>query len=370
MIRILHSVSNMDRGGVETMLMNYYRRIDRNEIQFDFLCNKSKPGAYDAEIEAMGGRIYRTPGLNPLKYGQYLKYMAQLFEAHPEYQIVEAHNGPFGVYALYAAKRNGIPKRIFHAHGAGVVKDKKLPLKLFCKRQIPKCANSFYACGTEAAKYYYGDACVAAGKVKIIPNAIDLKRFGFNAETRNKIRSQYGLTDAHIIGHAGRFSPQKNHDFLVKVFEEVAKRDEKAYLVLLGEGDLYQNVKEQITRRGLQDKVLMPGNVGNVFEWYQAFDCFVLPSVFEGLPVVGVEAQAADLPCLFSDRVTREIDLLESNRFLPIDSVEKWAEEILQSFTVRERKDNTEVIGKHHFDIDTESGNLVTEYKRLSEEQG
>lgn len=120
MIRILHSVSNMDRAGIETMLMNYYRHIDRSKIQFDFLCNKKKPGAYDAEIKEMGGNIYHTPGLNPAKYPSYLKCMKKIFEENPEYKIVEAHNGALGVYALHAAKVNHIPVRIFHAHGASI----------------------------------------------------------------------------------------------------------------------------------------------------------------------------------------------------------------------------------------------------------
>lgn len=137
MIRILHSVSNMDRAGIETMLMNYYRHIDRSKIQFDFLCNKKKPGAYDAEIKEMGGNIYHTPGLNPAKYPSYLKCMKKIFEENPEYKIVEAHNGALGVYALHAAKVNHIPVRIFHAHGASITRDWKLPIKLVCKALLP-----------------------------------------------------------------------------------------------------------------------------------------------------------------------------------------------------------------------------------------
>lgn len=137
MIRILHSVSNMDRAGIETMLMNYYRYMDKSKVQFDFLCNKKKPGAYDDEIKSMGGRIYHTPGLNPAKYPEYLKFMRKLFHEHPEYKIVEAHNGALGVYALHAAKVSKIPVRIFHAHGASITKDWKLPIKLVCKACLP-----------------------------------------------------------------------------------------------------------------------------------------------------------------------------------------------------------------------------------------
>ena len=131
MIRVLHSVSNMDRAGIETMLMNYYRHMDHEKVQFDFLCNKTKPGAYDEEIKQMGGHIFHTPGLNPAKYPHYLKYMKKLFGKYSQYKIVEAHNGALGVYALYAAKKNKIPVRIFHAHGASITKDWKWPIKIF-----------------------------------------------------------------------------------------------------------------------------------------------------------------------------------------------------------------------------------------------
>ena len=160
MIRILHSVSNMDRAGIETMLMNYYRYMDKSKVQFDFLCNKKKPGAYDDEIKSMGGRIYHTPGLNPAKYPVYLKYMRELFQEHPEYKIVEAHNGALGVYALHAAKVSKIPVRIFHAHGASITKDWKLPIKLVCKACLPTNMTHHFSCGVEAAKCYFGQKVI------------------------------------------------------------------------------------------------------------------------------------------------------------------------------------------------------------------
>lgn len=176
MIRILHSVSNMDRAGIETMLMNYYRHIDRSKIQFDFLCNKKKPGAYDAEIKEMGGNIYHTPGLNPAKYPSYLKCMKKIFEENPEYKIVEAHNGALGVYALHAAKVNHIPVRIFHAHGASITRDWKLPIKLVCKALLPSNMNQHFSCGIEAARCYFGEKVVERNDYELIPNAIEVNK--------------------------------------------------------------------------------------------------------------------------------------------------------------------------------------------------
>ena len=215
MIRILHSVSNMDRAGIETMLMNYYRYMDKSKVQFDFLCNKKKPGAYDDEIKSMGGRIYHTPGLNPAKYPVYLKYMRELFQEHPEYKIVEAHNGALGVYALHAAKVSKIPVRIFHAHGASITKDWKLPIKLVCKACLPTNMTHHFSCGVEAAKCYFGQKVVDENDYVLIPNAIDVARFIYNPKIRNKIRKENNLENKHVVGHVGRFMAQKNHTFLI-----------------------------------------------------------------------------------------------------------------------------------------------------------
>lgn len=202
MIRILHSVSNMDRAGIETMLMNYYRYMDKSKVQFDFLCNKKKPGAYDDEIKSMGGRIYHTPGLNPAKYPEYLKFMRKLFHEHPEYKIVEAHNGALGVYALHAAKVSKIPVRIFHAHGASITKDWKLPIKLVCKACLPTNMTHHFSCGVEAAKCYFGQKVVDENDYVLIPNAIDVARFIYNPKIRNKIRKENNLENKHVVGHA------------------------------------------------------------------------------------------------------------------------------------------------------------------------
>lgn len=245
MIRILHSVSNMDRAGIETMLMNYYRHIDRSKIQFDFLCNKKKPGAYDAEIKEMGGNIYHTPGLNPAKYPSYLKCMKKIFEENPEYKIVEAHNGALGVYALHAAKVNHIPVRIFHAHGASITRDWKLPIKLVCKALLPSNMNQHFSCGIEAARCYFGEKVVERNDYELIPNAIEVNRFVFDSTIRNRIRHDNHLENKHIVGHVGRFMSQKNHTFLLDVFAEVSKRDSLAHLVLLGDGELMDAMKEK-----------------------------------------------------------------------------------------------------------------------------
>lgn len=367
MIRILHSVSNMDRAGIETMLMNYYRHMDREKVQFDFLCNKKKQGAYDEEVRQLGGKIYRTPGLNPVKYPQYLAYMRELFEQNPEYRIVEAHNGALGVYALHAAKKNHIPVRIYHAHGASITRDIKMPLKLFCKSRLHSNMTHHFTCGVAAAEFYFGKEIVQKGDFELIPNAIEVERFTFNIAIREKMRAEYHLDGKHVIGHVGRFMTQKNHTFLLGVFAEYVKKDTDGYLVLLGDGELMESMKEKAKTLGIEQNVLFVGNVGNANEWYQAFDLFMLPSIWEGLPVVGVEAQAADLPCIFSDTITKEIGLSDKAVFLSLDAgIDEWVAVMRSKLNVAQERCNVEqLITQKHYNIKQEAVRLQNRYLEL-----
>lgn len=367
-IRILHSVSNMDRAGIETMLMNYYRFMDRDLIQFDFLCNKKKIGMYDDEIHELGGRIYRTPGLNPIKYPLYLKYMKDLFNKE-KYNVIEAHNGALGVYALYAAYRNRIPVRIFHAHGASITKDIKYPLKAFCLLFLPRYLNNRFSCGKEAARCYFGNKVADESKYVYIKNAIDTERFVYNSSVRNKIRNEYSLTDKFVIGHVGRFMKQKNHRFLIKVFQEVVKLNDRAVLVLAGEGELQEEIKKLVEEFDLLDKVVFLGNIANINEWYQAFDAFVLPSIWEGLPVVGIEAQAADLPCFFSDSITKEVAITNNVEFIGLEQSKSfWAKKICDSVIENDRHDMSQTIIEQGYDIKSEARKLQDLYINLAGE--
>lgn len=367
MIRILHSVSNMDRAGIETMLMNYYRHVNRAEVQFDFLCNKQKPGAYEAEILDMGGRIFRTPGLGAKKYGAYMRYMRALFAQHPEYKIMHAHNGAFAVQALYAAKASGVPVRIFHAHGAAITKDWKYPLKMACMAVLPHMYNQRFACGQEAARCYFGSACADGHAYTFVKNAIEPARFCFDAQARNRIRQAHGLGNRLVIGHVGRLMAQKNHAFLLQAFARLHRQRGDATLVLLGDGELMEKVRTQAQRLGLSDHVLFAGNVQDTGAWYQAFDAFVLPSIWEGLPVVGIEAQAADLPCVFSSAVTRETAITQDVRFLPLDAGEEaWAQALLSLATrERPRRNNAYLVAQAGYDVSLEADRLCERYAQL-----
>ena len=189
MIRVLHSVSNMDRGGIETMLMNYYRHIDRSKVQFDFIVNKKKPGDYDDEIRRLGGHIYQSPGLDPLHYPAYLRFVQQTVAADPRIRILHAHNEAMELYALKGAEKAGLQVRIAHAHNIWIVRDYKWPLKMFCKRLLPGAATHLWACGRDAGIYYFGKADWER-RGQIIPNAIEPETFRFDSAVRAEMRAR------------------------------------------------------------------------------------------------------------------------------------------------------------------------------------
>ncbi len=367
MLRVLHSVSNMARAGIETMLMNYYREMDRSRIQFDFLANKPTPGEYDEEIRGMGGRVFVSPGLNPLRFPQYKWYVADLLRENPDIRIVHAHNEAMGYYALQSAKDSGVRVRIAHAHNTRIILDYKYPLKLICKRLLPGAATDYWSCGRDAGLYYYGEKRWNASGF-ILHNAIDVSRFRFQLEVRERLRQRHGLQNCFVIGHVGRFNVQKNHTRLLDIFAEIAKNVPDARLALIGVGELEQSAREKARVLGIQDQTLFLGQMADVSEWYQAMDCFVLPSLFEGLPVVGVEAQAAGLPCVFSDRVTDEVLLTKDARRISLQADDaEWAREIMAARRLEtDRLQGMDIVRQAGYDIHTEAQKLQEIYLEMA----
>lgn len=363
MIKILHCVSNMDRAGIETMIMNFYRHIDRNKFSFDFLCNKAKKGHYDDEIRKLGGKIYVSPGLNPLKFFRYKKFLKKIVKEN-NYDIIHAHNGSFAEYALLSIKHE-IPIRIFHAHGTNYGFGPKVPLKMLCHIGLKHDANVFFACSDLAAKFYFSKKVYESKKFYLIHNAVEVKKFLFNVETRKYIRKKYNLENKLIIGNIGRFVPQKNQLFLIDLFRNIIEYEPNARLVLLGDGPFFQKIKFTIEKMNIVDKVLLIGNVDNANEWYQAFDVFVMPSIWEGLPVVGIEAQISGLKCVFSNNVTKEVKINNQSTFLNLNSPKEiWIDNIL---TILKEKYDRQIAFSSDFEYDIffETKKLENIYENL-----
>ena len=368
MLRVLHSVSNMARAGIETMLMNYYREMDRSRIQFDFLANKPDRGEYEEEIRSLGGRVFVSPGLNPIYFPRYKRFVAELLRNSPETKIVHAHNEAMGYYALKSAKDAGILIRIAHAHNTEIIRDYKYPLKMVCKHLLPGAATDYWSCGRDAGIYYYGEKRWKESGFTL-HNAIDISRFSFQPEIRQRVRQLHGLDGCFVIGHVGRFNVQKNHTRLLDIFAEIAGTAPKARLALIGVGELEQAMKDKARTLGIEKKVLFLGQMDNVNEWYQAMDCFILPSLFEGLPVVGIEAQAAGLPCFFSDRVTDEVLLAPDARRISLDADDaQWTKEILEAKQMEtDRTQGAALVRKAGYDIHVEARKLQNLYLEMAE---
>lgn len=325
MIRVLQCVNDMQRAGLETMLMNYYRNIDRTKIQFDFLTHRPYKGDYDDEIESLGGKVYYAPRLYPQNYPKYFKWMSQFFKEHPEYKIVHSHIDAMSFLPLYAAKKAGVSILIAHSHNTSIDKDYKYLIKQFFRFKINSVCNLRLACGEEAGRFLFGKK-----DFMVVPNAIDAEKFYYDAEIRKAKRDELNITNEFVVGHIGRLSYQKNHKFLIEIFNDLLASNPNSLLLLVGTGENEEKIRKQIKALGIEDNVRLLGKRSDVNELYQAMDIFVMPSLFEGVPVVGIEAQFADLPCVFSDKVPQEVKFNEKSIFVPLNDPHLWVSQITQ----------------------------------------
>lgn len=321
MIRVAQVMGYMDGGGVEQVVMNYYRRIDRSRVQFDFLVCEGSGMVPREEIESLGGRVFMIPSYQ--HQVRYQRELVALFRGE-RWPIVHSHVNALSVFPLRAAKRAGVPVRIAHSHStAGGGETAKNLVKSVLKRFSNVYPTHRMACSRYAGEWLFGKKA----DFEVLHNAIELSRFSFDPEVRAQMRAELGISDGQLaIGHVGRFMPQKNHRFLIDVFSEVARRREDAVLLLVGAGEDESLARSWAAERGVSDRVMFLGRRGDVGRLYQAFDVFCLPSLYEGLPLVSVEAQIARLSCLLSDRITREVDVTGTVSFLPIDDPAPWAD--------------------------------------------
>ena len=329
MMRILHVVSIMDVGGMESYIMNMYRRLDRTKVQFDFLVHHARRGVFEDEIEALGGRVYHTTLMDDYNLPKYVRALDRLFREHPEYRIVHGHLNSPAFFYLGAAKRHGVRHRILHCHCPGKINTLKGNIKHLVSQISPLNANIRLACSTEAGDYLFKNR-----DFEVIPNGVDAARFRFNPESREEVRRRLGLDGKFVIGHVGRFYYEKNHEYILDVFKAVRERIPQAALILLGEGKLMEAVREKARALGIEDSVHFMGLIRDCAPYYQAMDAFMMPSLYEGLPLTGLEAQFAALPCLFSDTVSPEVKFSPEAQFLPIgeENIGRWTDALEEVF--------------------------------------
>ena len=311
------------------MVMALYRAIDRSKIQFDFVvdCDDS---VLINEIRELGGQIFRLPKFSGKNIKEVTSAWNNFFTDHPEYKILHSHVRSYASLYLPIAKAHGV-KTIIHSHntsnGTGLASLIKKVLQYPLRYQ----ADYFFGCSEIAGQWLFGNKVVKSDRYFMLKNAVDLERFSFRPVVRERIRRELGVNEnTLLVGHVGRMNPQKNHKFLIEFFRKVVDKRADAKLLLLGDGDLRDEVAQQVTQMGLDDNVLMLGVRGNVEDYFSAMDCLVLPSLHEGLPVVVVEAQANGLRCMVADTVTKEVRLSQLVEYLPISQgAEPWVNAIL-----------------------------------------
>lgn len=325
-MRVLQVATIMNRGGLETMLMNYYRKLDRSRIQFDFMVHREERGHYDDEIERLGGKIYRMPSIRPGHYRAYFRMLDQFFAAHPGYRIVHSHINENSSFVLRAAKKAGVPCRIVHSHMSKQSIDIKFPFRMYARMCMSGHPNHYFACSKNAGRWLFG----SSRSVTVLSNAVNVEEFQYNQAVRDEVRAELGVGNSLVLGHVGRFSKEKNHSYLLDIFQAVHKKNPDALLILAGDGDLRTAIERRAAALGLMNSVKFLGIRKDIARLMQSFDLFIFPSLFEGLPVVLVEAQAAGLTCLVADTITKETDVTGRVEFISLnESPEQWANRII-----------------------------------------
>ncbi|PAD40396.1 glycosyltransferase family 1 protein [Terribacillus sp. 7520-G] len=368
-IRVLHVLGRLDRGGTETLIMNIYRNIDRSKIQFDFLIHTKDECDYSSEIRGLGGKIYSISRYNVKNHFNYKKQWKE-FLSNKEYSIIHGHLRTTASIYLNIARKRGI-YTIAHSHSTasrGNMSERLI--KGILQFRLRYVANYYFACSDEAGRWLFGRKIIQSKRYQILKNAIDLSSYKYDENIRNNLRANIGVYNNFVIGHVGSFTFPKNHKFLLELFKEYLKVNNNAILILVGTGELKEEIKSTSRYLGIEEHLILTGSVSNVNEYMQAMDCFVFPSIFEGLGIALVEAQATGLPCIVSDNIPNEALMTDNVKKLSLNqpSVE-WIRQIVD---VSDKKINRNLqfkkVQENGYDIKNVSSYLMDFYIKVLNE--
>ena len=331
-IRVLNLFTIMNRGGAETMVMNYYRNIDRSKVQYDFMVHRQERGAYDDEIESLGGKIFRMPPVRPWSAHEYRKTVRAFYAEHPEYRIIHSHMSELGYYDFQEAEKAGVPVRICHAHNRPYGIDLKSPVRWYYKTMMRPNITDLFTCGEASAEWLFGQK--NRSRFVQLNNAIDAQQYAYCPQARRRMRQTLDIAeDQLVIGHVGRYDPQKNHKFIIDIFRAVREQNSKAILLLVGNDsdDGGKEIHQKVEQLGLTQWVRFLGIRSDVADVMQAMDVFLFPSLFEGFGIVALEAQASGLSALVSEKIPAECMVTNLiQREMLKNSAEQWAKEVLE----------------------------------------
>lgn len=351
MIRVLHYIGLLEFGGSQAFVMEMYRNIDRNKIQFDFVTFPNQKGVLYSQILSLGGRVFESPQYNGLNHFIFISWWNHFLTNHPEYKIVHGHIRSVAAIYLPIVRKKGC-FAILHSHSTSNGRGVSAFIKSILQAPVKHQADYYFACSQEAGQWLFGNKTVKGKQYRTIRNAINPERFAFNSEKRAEIRKSYHIEKAFVIGHAGRFIEAKNHVFLIDILKEALTFNKSAILFLAGDGKLQKEIKDKCRRMGLSNKVLFAGSKADIEDLYQAMDVFVFPSLWEGLGIAVIEAQASGLPCLVSKEVPDEADIgagLVQKLDLKLGA-KGWAEKAL-SYRKAERRSYAQEVRDAGYDI-------------------
>lgn len=353
-MRVLQVLDKLDRNsGVCSVVLNYWRNLDRKKTTWDFMVNEEPSVEFRQIIEDSGSQIYVMPSLKGKNILNYIRLLYKFFHNNNSYQIVHGHIPNAALFYLGIAKIKGIPIRILHSHNA-MASDKffrRLRNRILFLA-IPFVANQYAACSQKAGQFLFGHRTNKAKEIKLFPNAIEVELFRFNLSIRDTMRKTLQLENCFVVGHVGRFSEQKNHKFLLNIFQKILDKKPNAKLILIGDGECRPQAEVLAHKLNLDQHVRFCGQQQNISSYYQVMDAFLLPSLFEGLPVVGVEAQASGLPCFFSDTITQEAVVGGDVHFIPLTyPPQKWADIVLSKAISTNRSNGADLVCQSGYDI-------------------
>ena len=351
-IRVLHVVTHLNRNGLESRIMDIYRNIDRSKVQFDFMIHREDLGDFGEEIQKLGGKVYHMPRITPRHFIRYIKELDRFFTEHKEFKIVHAHLNSLCTWVLRAAYNHGVPVRIAHSRNASMEKNLRGIPKMISKQFVNRYATDRFGCSQMAGDWLFGKRYSRGKTFRVIPNAFQVDRFVWDPILREKKREELGVSDNTVFLDIARLSEQKNHIYLLMIFEEIKKIIPNAVLLLAGAGECEDKIKTYIINHNLSDSVSMLGARSDAAELYQAADMFLFPSKYEGFGTVVIEAQMTNLPVIASNTIPSETKLCDCVEFLSIKSLPQcWAEKAAELLKTSIRKDNLMILQKAGFDI-------------------
>ena len=367
-IRILQYVGSLNIGGSQTMIMELYRNIDHKKIQFDFIIDKPEDIYFKKEIEQLGGKVYVLPNYTGKNHFAYKKAWNEFFKEHKQYKIIHSHIRSTASIVLKIAKKYGLIT-IAHSHNTSNGNGLSSLIKRIYQFKIRYVADYFFGCSKDSCIWLFGNKISKTNKCFVLNNSIHTDKFLYNDKVRNEVRNKFNLNNKFVIGNVGRYAPVKNHTFLIDIFYELQKKHQEAFLLLVGdESHVKQEIIRKISSLKIDSKVLVLSNRNDVSELLQAMDVFVMPSLYEGLPVTLIEAQASGVPIVMSKNITDEVIITNLISKISLDEkIETWVETI-ENLNNFERSNKKNDIVSAGYDIKKNVEWLESFYKKIYKE--